>query len=365
LVSPETAVVHQTPLVGPGPQIESIRAQEVTGRILSLICSVFVSFLMIIGAAGAFWIWLLDRPRPTYLWLTLALVLAAAPTAVLTTSLFSYTFTQGIASLLIETSHTLTLACWVFFWRRWFQLPRNFRFDLLLAALVAGDLLAMLFSVVAVHASAPAILTSMKMRAACDLGLGVMLFVPALQGARRDRTGALLALPPIILLAISGLSGELINWFGIRTSFFPFGVQISVTEVAQLLLLLVVGALVLRRFVSSQISQRLERRAVELEMEQARELQQHVLIPEPVVSPMFTVETAYHPARQVGGDFFQVIPQADGSLVIVVGDVSGKGMGAAMLVAVLVGAIRTRADMSPDPGAMLHTLNERLLGRAG
>ncbi|MDQ1452563.1 MAG: hypothetical protein QOK38_2429 [Acidobacteriaceae bacterium] len=45
-----------------------------------------------------------------------------------------------------------------------------------------------------------------------------------------------------------------------------------------------------------------------------------------------------------GGDFFQVIPHADGSLLIVVGDVSGKGIAAAMLVAVLVGTIRTRAD---------------------
>jgi sigma-B regulation protein RsbU (phosphoserine phosphatase) len=67
----------------------------------------------------------------------------------------------------------------------------------------------------------------------------------------------------------------------------------------------------------------------------------------------------------VGGDFFQVIPRADGSLLIVVGDVSGKGIAAAMLVAVLVGAIRTRADETVDPAAILDTLNDRLLGRAG
>jgi len=45
--------------------------------------------------------------------------------------------------------------------------------------------------------------------------------------------------------------------------------------------------------------------------------------------------------------------------------VSGKGMAAAMLVAVLVGAICTRADETFDPAAILQTLNERLLGRAG
>jgi serine phosphatase RsbU (regulator of sigma subunit) len=48
-----------------------------------------------------------------------------------------------------------------------------------------------------------------------------------------------------------------------------------------------------------------------------------------------------------------------------VGDVSGKGVAAAMLVAVLVGAVRTRADETFDPAAILHTLNDRLLGRAG
>jgi serine phosphatase RsbU (regulator of sigma subunit) len=99
-------------------------------------------------------------------------------------------------------------------------------------------------------------------------------------------------------------------------------------------------------------------------MEQARQLQQRVLVPEPVHSRSFSVESAYYPARSVGGDFYQVLSHEDGSLLIVVGDVSGKGMAAAMLVAVLAGAIRTRADESYDPAALLATLNERLLGRA-
>jgi hypothetical protein len=47
-------------------------------------------------------------------------------------------------------------------------------------------------------------------------------------------------------------------------------------------------------------------------------------------------------------------------LLLVVGDVSGKGIAAAMLVAVLVGTIRTRADETVDPAAILETLNDRL-----
>jgi hypothetical protein len=99
--SGDSGGMHQTPLLGLRSQIESIRAREVTGRILGVITSVFVGFLMLIAAAGALWLWLLDRPRPTYLWLTLGLILTAAPTAVLLVAFFSYSFTQGVASALI------------------------------------------------------------------------------------------------------------------------------------------------------------------------------------------------------------------------------------------------------------------------
>jgi serine phosphatase RsbU (regulator of sigma subunit) len=62
---------------------------------------------------------------------------------------------------------------------------------------------------------------------------------------------------------------------------------------------------------------------------------------------------------------FQTLAKPDGSLLVVIGDVSGKGVSAAMLVAVLVGAIRNQAEYSFDPVAMLTMLNRRLLGRSG
>ena len=61
--------------------------------------------------------------------------------------------------------------------------------------------------------------------------------------------------------------------------------------------------------------------------------------------PGLTIESEYRPAREVGGDFFQIIPhKTDGSLLIVAGDVTGKGLKAGMLVALLVGAIRSAAE---------------------
>lgn len=103
---------------------------------------------------------------------------------------------------------------------------------------------------------------------------------------------------------------------------------------------------------------------LEGELEAAREIQQ-VILPERVESvPGFTVESIYQPAEEVGGDFFQIIPgKQDGSLLIVAGDVAGKGLQAGMLVALMVGTIRTVADTSIDPESVLHALNKRLLGR--
>jgi sigma-B regulation protein RsbU (phosphoserine phosphatase) len=99
-----------------------------------------------------------------------------------------------------------------------------------------------------------------------------------------------------------------------------------------------------------------------LDMRQAQEVQQ-ILLPDhlPQVAG-FSVESAYMPAREVGGDFFQVLETQTGSLLIVFGDIAGKGLPAAMLVAMLVGAIRTRAKETGDPGAILRALNDRLCG---
>jgi hypothetical protein len=102
---------------------------------------------------------------------------------------------------------------------------------------------------------------------------------------------------------------------------------------------------------------------LEKEYESARELQR-VLVPAsmPVV-PGFTLTSAYVPAQQVGGDFFQVIPLESGATLIVLGDVSGKGLMAAMSVSLIVGALRALAEEHPDPGQLMTLLNRRLCGR--
>lgn len=100
------------------------------------------------------------------------------------------------------------------------------------------------------------------------------------------------------------------------------------------------------------------------EMASAREIQQY-LIPEKLPpTPGLEIASVYLPSREVGGDFFQVLPDPrDGSTLIVVGDVAGKGLKAGMLAALIVGAIRTAFKFTADPGRILALLNERLQGR--
>jgi len=363
--SGDSGGMHQAPVIGLAAQARAIAAREHTGRLLSVLVSVFVSGFLLIAAGGAFWIWLIDRPRRTYLWLAWGLVLLALPALATVVGFFTYVLTQGMMNEVVAALGAAGLICWLLFWRDWFDLPRTRRMTFLLIAVALVDVLGESGIFISQHLSIPWILVGMGMRAAGKLGLGILLFVVLGQGARKDRTGALLALPPILLLIVSQFSPELIAWFRVRTSIFPFGVQITLSDAALTLLVLVTGALALRRFIGSQVSQRLERQMIDQELEQARELQQHVLVPERNLSALYAVETAYHPARTVGGDFFQAVSRDDGSLLVVVGDVSGKGIAAAMLVAVLVGAVRTAADQTFDPAAILETLNNRLLGRAG
>jgi len=88
---------------------------------------------------------------------------------------------------------------------------------------------------------------------------------------------------------------------------------------------------------------------------------QALLIPTQLPSNKnFMLESAYLPASGVGGDFFQVLPLKDDSLLIVVGDVSGKGLQAAMNASTLVGALRN--ELAHEPATVLDHLNRVLLG---
>jgi len=125
---------------------------------------------------------------------------------------------------------------------------------------------------------------------------------------------------------------------------------------------LVLAALVYAFFRDS-VERRLRQEALEQEFRNAAEIQR-VLIPEALPDvPGYALTSAYRPALEVGGDFFQIIALEDGSTLVVLGDVSGKGLKAAMAVSLIVGVVRALADDYPDPAKLLGQVNRRLCGR--
>ncbi|HVZ84329.1 MAG TPA: GAF domain-containing SpoIIE family protein phosphatase [Terracidiphilus sp.] len=104
-----------------------------------------------------------------------------------------------------------------------------------------------------------------------------------------------------------------------------------------------------------------ERAAYAAELQAASTVQQLLLQSASHATPGFHVESVYLPASEVGGDFFFVAPAPDGSLTAVLGDVSGKGLTAAMRVAMILGALRR--ETSHDPGDILAHLNNVLIAQ--
>jgi hypothetical protein len=131
-------------------------------------------------------------------------------------------------------------------------------------------------------------------------------------------------------------------------------------EITDLLYILSLAIILILR--STRITR--QQAQLEAEMAAAREVQQVILPDQMEKMPGYQIETIYQPAQEVGGDFFQIIShKTDGSVLIVAGDVVGKGLKAGMLVALLVGAIRSSAETTEEPLKLLEALNRRLMGR--
>jgi len=137
---------------------------------------------------------------------------------------------------------------------------------------------------------------------------------------------------------------------------WPF--TFSAGSVAEFLLQVSLLAMVVLRFAWTSREEEHHKN----ELEAARVVQQMLVPAKTPETPNFRVESVYLPFGEVGGDFFQVVPTLNGGVLVVIGDVSGKGMPAAMTVSLLVGTFRTQADYTQSPGEILHAMNIRMVG---
>ena len=133
-------------------------------------------------------------------------------------------------------------------------------------------------------------------------------------------------------------------------------IPIHFASIADFTGILVIVLIIFNRFLRIHRDQ--ERATSELAA--ARSVQELMIPREKLATPGFEVDSVYNPANEVGGDFFHVQSTSDGGLLVVIGDVAGKGLKAAMNVSMLMGALRRTLEQCP--GKILSSLNRVLVG---
>jgi serine phosphatase RsbU (regulator of sigma subunit) len=104
----------------------------------------------------------------------------------------------------------------------------------------------------------------------------------------------------------------------------------------------------------------LMRQSTEQELRLARSIQRASLPKEVPQLEGWQISPFYRPAREVGGDFYDFHPLSEGRLGLVVGDATGKGVPAALVMSTTCGMLRLAAQSSSSPGEMLQRVNETL-----
>jgi serine phosphatase RsbU (regulator of sigma subunit)/predicted ester cyclase len=111
--------------------------------------------------------------------------------------------------------------------------------------------------------------------------------------------------------------------------------------------------------------ERIERERIEQELRVARSIQQASLPNEVPTLEGWQISPYYQPAREVGGDFYDFHLLSEGRLGVVVGDATGKGVPAALVMSTTCGMLQlaARALGSSSPGEVLAHVNETLVAR--
>lgn len=162
----------------------------------------------------------------------------------------------------------------------------------------------------------------------------------------------------VFLASTQNLFSQVFGWLGIpeRQRYLDIGGQVmDYRNIARLLFVIVALAVLYWKHRREKERQR----TIEREMAAAAEIQSMLLM----TAEAEGVLAVYQPAAEVGGDFYQVLHRGNGSRFVLVGDVSGKGLKAAMLVSVVVGILRN--EKSESPAAILAALNQGLAGHTG
>jgi hypothetical protein len=319
-----------------------------------LMAGIGVSFLFLCVAVLGFTLYIAQRKHAEYLWLAL-LCLSVAFMGASETAYGLALLPYSVFRVLALWGSRIFMACTLEFILRFTgsqnrRVVRIFQIFVLVLPILALVQLEQIYEYLAVFSEvAFTVLVSVLLFRAWRRGrpdAGVML-VPFFLAATAD------SLDTVLDYAVSKhwIAGQFaLHEFHLGPIVFPISTASYSVFLGSLL------AVIFYRFI--HVSQEEQRSSAEIEA--ARSVQA-LLIPTQLPSNHnFMLESAYLPANGVGGDFFQVLPLKDDSMLIVVGDVSGKGLQAAMNASTLVGALRN--ELSHDPATVLNRLNNVLLG---
>ncbi len=359
--NPSAGGLHGPPVLGQTPVI---MAMQVLARktALRFFASYGIEFVVILLAIGVTVVLSsLDRSEPAFSSLGITCSVILVYVSAFLVKAITAGIDERIVTAIINLMGALVPPLWIVFWATWLRLDGMRRLHQIvwpLAALLFASwtmLAPPLFGHIVPLAAGEWISRAGQLFSTI---LETLLLWVAFRGTRKNRIEGLLAIPAILLIVFGHL-----DWFlravHLPTEFHPFGILVRSYQPGTMLSLCMVTVLVLNRFYRTQR----ERDQWRQEMEQARQVQQ-MLVPDALPThAVFVLESEYRPAQQVGGDFFQILPSAEGGLLVIIGDVSGKGLKAAMLVSMIVGAIRTIAEHTHEPLEFLHGLNRRLCGR--
>ena len=359
---PFTGGFHYAPLLGESGSIAAENHTAWLELVRHYAFSGFLSGMFLLLTIVAASLILFDRSDRVYLWVAGALMLAMFREFIF--SLANWTRLVSVREFFVVLEvfvAPLAIGIWATVWWKWFQLRRPAWVPKAIAALTVLDMAFELLGENLLYDMIPHSLGVIFHAASVVVRLGLLglLAIIVGKGIREQGKEGWLVFPAVVLMALEQFQSELIS-LNMNGTFYAFGSVFFYNEAADLVLAAVIALLLLRRLLLSIRRQR----QMALDVKQAQEVQQVLMPKEQPPIPGLAIDTVYRPALEVGGDFFQIVEHpTDGSALIVAGDVVGKGLKAGMLVALLVGAIRTATDTSLDPEFVLRVLNKRLLRR--
>jgi hypothetical protein len=350
--------------IGDAGQVAEQNAESRAMLQWNLLSFLVLSLLQTLGALGALVLFFKRRKDLEYLWFALILAFSAAAGWVWLRFAFTIMNTQFANMLTVDLTNAFVPLAQLAFYARLLNARRSPFFWTSLICLVVSLLSpAFLDPGHNIEIYQYSVLSS-ALRIPALLWVLWVVFAKAWQNVADAR---MLLAPALVQIAASLADGWVrttyyLGWHGGNITPIlterPFPIQ--ATQAADFVFMLAVLGILIQRFTRT----RSQEESYAREFADAREVQQY-LIPEHLPAiPGLAIESQYLPAREVGGDFFQVLPDGkEGSVLVVVGDVAGKGLQAGMLATLVVGAVRVGASFTSDPGKILTLLNERLQGR--